>query len=109
MQYTRQMPRNEQTVLERRHWSGQLAVRKQAAAATRQQEAAEAAAAAAAAAVATAAAAAEAAQRLARGRRAIAYLDRQVSQKQRRALAARLQDMEVCALLSAFAGIVYHF
>lgn len=65
---------------------------------TRQQEAAEAMAAAAVAEAATAAAAAEAAQRLARDQRAVAYLDRQVGQKQRRALAAKLQDMEVCHL-----------
>jgi hypothetical protein len=82
-----------------RHWSGQLAARKQAVTAARQQEAAETAESAAAAAAAPAAAAAEAAQRLARGRRAVAYLDRQVSQKQRRELAARLQDMEVLSAL----------
>lgn len=78
-----------------RHWNGQLAARKQAAIVTRQQEAAEAAAITAAAAAAAAAENAEAVQRLARNRRAVAYLDRQVSQKQRRALAAKLQDIEV--------------
>jgi hypothetical protein len=64
---------------------------------TQQQEAAEAAVAASAAAAAAATNAAEAAQRLAHERRAVAYLDRQVSQKQRRALAAKLQDFEVSA------------
>ena len=64
-------------------------------AAARQQDVAEAATAAAEAAAAAAAEAAEAAQRLARNRKAVTYLDHQVSQKQRRALADKLADCEV--------------
>ena len=52
---------------------------------------------AAAAAAAAAADTAKAAQRLAGERRTVAYLDRQISQKQRRALTAKLQDFEVGA------------
>lgn len=78
-----------------RSWAEQLAARRQAAAAARQQEAIDAAAVAAAAQAAAAADAAEAARRLARDRKCTAYLGNQVSEKQRRALAAKLADCEV--------------
>ncbi len=78
-----------------RDWATQLEAKRRAKAAARQQARAEAEAATAAAASVAAAEAAEAQRKRERNRREVACLDRQVGEKQRRAVVAKLADTEV--------------